>query len=155
MQITEKQLFDKIENLTKTVKQEFRKKGIVLPSRDRSGNIHIGSYTAVKDNNAWYVKDRRGAAVAGPLNLAQTAIVIANDLALGRLVDYDLVNNDRWYGFKAFDEYAAKIHADKALKNHDADRAGYNLELATIAGEKKNYYRKSIDSRFSKLCRLI
>lgn len=151
----ENQLFDKIEKLTISIDREFKFKGVVLPCRDQMGNIHIGNFIVSKKDNVWYVKNDQDKIIVGPLNLGKTAIIIANDLALGRSLDYDLVNKDKWYGFKEFDEFTAKIHANKARKKYDANQEVHNLELAKIASMKKKFYKESIDSRFNNLCKLI
>jgi hypothetical protein len=154
MPTNKKQIFDNIATLTKSIKQEFKKKGVVVPSLDANGDTRIGAYTIVKVDNAYQIKDSRNHVIAGPVNLAQTAILIANDLALGRWPDHDLINNDKWYGFKSFDEQSAKYLAERAAKQHDVDRQDLSLSKAEIAHQQKLYYKRSIVSRFTKLCNL-
>jgi len=151
---TEKHLFEKFEKLAHAVKQEFKSKGMIIPSRRRDGVIQIGEYFISKKDPFYFIKNTRGIIVAGPLNLAQTAIIVANDLALGRWADTKLMDTDRWYGFKAFEEQVAQARADKAYKDKDADRGDLSLSKAVTAGERKVFYKKSIDSRFDKLYKL-
>lgn len=153
MPITEKHLFEKFTKLANAVRQDFKQKGIVLPSQQRDGSIQIGTYNIKKNNSAYYIKDKNNHTVVGPLNLAQTAVVVANDLALGRWPDQTIINSDRWYGYKAFDEQSALYIAESARKQ-DADRADFSLYRAAIAAEQKQTYKKTIDSRFNKLCKL-
>lgn len=154
MPITEKHLFEKFTKLANAVRQDFKQKGIVLPSQQRDGSIQIGTYNIKKADSAYYIRDKNNHTVVGPLNLAQTAVVIANDMALGRWPDQTLINTDRWYGYKAFAEQAALHIAESAGKKQDADRADFNLYKASIAAEQKLTYKKTIDSRFNKLCKL-
>jgi hypothetical protein len=154
MPITEKHLFEKFTKLANAVRQDFKRKGIVLPSQQRDGSIQIGTYNIKKTDSAYYVRDRNNHIVAGPLNLAQTAVVVANDLALGRWPDHKLIDDDRWYGYKAFAEQSALYIAETAGKRKDADRADFSLYRAAIAAEQKLTYKKTIDSRFNKLCKL-
>lgn len=147
-------LYKKIENLASTVKQDFKKKGVVIPQRLKDGSIQLGEYLIVKEHGVYYVKHKRGVRIEGPLNLAQTAVILANDLALGKMADSNLLNNDRWYGFKDFDETTFKHHAANALKRKDVDKADYQLGRAKIAHEQKMSYKKPIDSRFAKLSKL-
>jgi hypothetical protein len=88
------------------------------------------------------------------LNLPQTAVVTANDLAMGRWPDVKIIDCDKWYGFKAFEEQVANNLAEKARKLHDMDRVDFSLYEAAIAAGRKEQYKKSIDARFNKLCKL-
>jgi hypothetical protein len=154
MPITEKHLFEKFTKLANAVRQDFKRKGIVLPSQQKDGSIQIGTYNIKKKDSAYYVRDRNNHIVVGPLNLAQTAVVVANDLALGRWPDHTLIDHDRWYGYKAFAEQAALHIAESASKKQDVDRADFSLYKAAIAASEKLTYKKNIDSRFNKLCKL-
>ena len=154
MPIKETHLFEQFEKLAKNVKTDFKKKGLVVPTQHKDGTIQIGPYFIKKANDGYYVTGKTGDAVVGPLNLAQTAIVVANDLALGRLPDATLLDNDTWYGYKAFAEERATTVAERARKDKDPDRADFSLYKAAIASEQKLRYKKAIDSRFNKLYRL-
>jgi len=154
MQITEKNLFEQFQKLAKSVKQDFAKKGIAVPARRKDGSIQVGQFVIVKEHNAYYIKNSNNSVIEGPLNLAQTAVVIANDLALGRWPDTGLIRNDQWYGYKAFEEQVANNIADLASKKKDADRADFSRYEAGIALSQKLQYKKSIDARFNKLCKL-
>jgi hypothetical protein len=154
MPLTEKNLFEKFEKLAKNVKQDFRNKGLIIPSQKKDGSIQVGIFLIKKKHSAYYIHGLNNQVVVGPLNLAQTAVVIANDLALGRWPDNTLMHNDQWYGYKAFAEAAALNSAENARKNKDADRADFSMYKAAVANEQKLQYKKSIDSRFNKLCKL-
>ena len=154
MQITEKNLFDKFQKLARHVKQDFAKKGLVIPARLKDGSIQVGPYIIVKKDNAYYINNKHNEPVVGPVNLAQTAVVVANDLALGRWPDITIMNNDKWYGYKAFEEQVANNIAEQARKKKDIDRADFSLYEASVALAQKLNYKKSIDARFNKLCKL-
>jgi hypothetical protein len=154
MTVLDQHLFERIEDLATTVKQEFKRKGFVIPSQHKDGSVQVGKYVIVKRNDAYYIDDNRGREVVGPLNLARTAILVANELALGRYIDDELITKDRWYGFKAFDERVASTKAAQAINRDDLDRADFNLTRAQIAREHKLSYKKDIDSRFAKLRKL-
>lgn len=154
MQTTKKNLFDKVAKLARTVKQDFKEKGLVVPVRLPNGNIQVGDFVIVKSKHQYFVRDKKDQNLVGPLNLAQTAAVIANDLALGRQVDLVLVRNDAWYGYRDFDEQVAINIAEHARKDKDYDRADFSQYKAQIAQEQKLQYKKSIELRYSKLCKL-
>ena len=154
MQTTKKNLFDKVAKLARVVKQDFKEKGLVVPVRLSNGNIQVGDFVIVKSNHQYFVRDKKDQNLVGPLNLAQTAAVIANDLALGRHIDLVLVRNDAWYGYREFDEQVAINIAEHARKDRDYDRADLSQYKAQIAQEQKLQYKKSIELRYSKLCKL-
>ena len=154
MPTTENQLFEKFKKLANAVRQDFKRKGVVPPSQKKDGSIQIGTYNIKKQNSVYYIKDRNDNIVVGPLNLAQTAVLVANDLALGRWPDHKLIDSDRWYGYKVFAEESALHIASSARKKQDVDRADFNLYKASIAASEKLTYKKTIDSRFNKLCKL-
>ena len=151
---TSAQLLDSVEKLAKTVKQEFKQKGIVIPSRDRQGNVVIGKYTVVKHRGFYSITNARGTEVIKHINLAETAAVIANDLALGRWADTALLNSDKQYGWKSFEEQNAKYVAEVAIKNKDYNKAELCLEKAQTAFNQMAFHKKTIDSRFNKLRKL-
>ena len=154
MPITEKHLFDQFSKLAKKVKQDFKNKGLVVPVQKKDGSIQIGDYTILRQNHSFYIANKHGQSIVGPLNLAQTAVVTANDLALGRWPDVKIIDCDKWYGYKAFEEQVATNLAEKARKQQDLDRADFSLYEASVAASRKAYYKKSIDARFNKLCNL-
>jgi hypothetical protein len=154
MPIKEKHLFEQFEKLAKTVKTDFKKKGLVVPVQHKDGTIQIGVFTIKKKDSAYYIIGKNNSVVSGPLNLAQTAIVVANDLALGRWPDPTLIDNDTWYGYKAFAEESAKSVAERARRDKDPDRADLSLYKAGVASEQKLQYKKAIDQRYNKLCKL-
>jgi hypothetical protein len=147
-------LFEKFEKLAKAVKQDFKNKGLVIPKQNKDGSVQIGDYTIIKRGLAYVVNNSRGHTVVGPVNLAQTAIISANDLALGRWADDQIIDKDKWYGYKAFEEQASQARAERAYKDKDSDRGDLSLYKAVVASEQKLFYKKSIDSRFDKLCKL-
>jgi hypothetical protein len=154
MQTPEKHLFEKISKLAKTIKNDFKNKGIIIPIQNNDGTIQIGTYTINKFRSLFYIKDKTNETILGPLNLAQSAIVIANDLALGKKIDKIILNNDKWYGYKAFDEASANNIVVHACKENDYDKVDLISYKAFIAAEQKRQYKKTIDSRFNKLYRL-
>lgn len=154
MQETQKNLFEQFTKLARTVKQDFKNKGLVVPSRTAGGDIQIGNYVIFKKDQRFYIRNKDKVIVAGPLNLAQTAVVIANDLALGRMLDKKLINDDAWYGYKEFDELVATNIAEHAQLENDVEKAEFNQYKAMEAKQRKLEYKKNIDARYNKLCKL-
>lgn len=153
MQANQKNLFEQFSKLARNVKQDFKTKGLIVPSRAANGEIQVGDFTIFKRDHRYYVRNNKET-VAGPLNLAQTAVLVANDLALGKHIDTVLVRNDTWYGYREFDERVANNIVEQALKEKDYDRADLSRYKAILAQEQKLQYKKSIESRYNKLYRL-
>jgi hypothetical protein len=154
MKKTPTQLFNSVEKIAHKVKQEFKEQGIIIPSRDKKGNVVIGRFTVAKRKTAYYIVNQTGVDVVGPINLVETAVVIANDMALGRLADSNLLNSDRWYGWKSFEAQNSKTVAEIASKKKDYDRAEINAYRAEKAQNLVLHYKQIIDSRFNKLRKL-
>lgn len=154
MKKIQENLFKNVEKIAKTVKQDFVSKGVVPPTRDAKGNVVIGKYTIKRRKDGYHIEDRRGIDVTGAINLAETAAVIANDLALGRWLDQTLINEDRWYGYKTFEEEQALQVCEHRRKKNDHDLADISLYKAQVAGRRRIKHKKVIDDRFDKLRKL-
>lgn len=103
MKLTKKQLFHKVEDIAKQVKSDLRKKGYVIPIKERNGTINLDGVRVRKIKETFYsVYDRQDRAVIENLNSLQTAIVLANRLALNKSIDDLLVEADRQFGFQSF-----------------------------------------------------
>ena len=148
-------LFEKIERLAETVKKDFRKKGLAIPTKRTDGAVQIGDFLITKHDSAFWISNIKGYSVAGPINLAQTAAVLANDLALGANLDLKLLNSDKWYGFKSFDLQACKIHIENAKKKKDFDRVDLNQSKIDAVNLQMLEYKRPIDIRFAKLRSLV
>jgi hypothetical protein len=110
-------LFQKVESLAKTVISDFQRRGYVIPIEQKNGTIKFNSYVVGKNSNGFYrVSDTRNNMYPDNLNLVQTAALIANDLALGKILDTAIINIDKTYGYKLFDEQVYETAA-KRKKN--------------------------------------
>ena len=148
-------LIKKILHVSNEVKEEFRKKGVAIPTINDNGSISLGYYTVTKNSNGFYnVLDYSGEVVVSQLNLAQTAAMVANNLALGKFVDSELVDKDRRYGYALFEEDQAKRSLAKSSKK---DLSYFDLMLTKhmIAKAKKELYKSEIVKSFEKLRNLV
>ena len=104
MKITSEKLYQKIQELAKKVKNDFRRKGLIIPTRNNKYSIRIGNYLIKRKENEFYaVVSVDGEVMADQLNLPQTAALIANQLALKQQFDKGLVEVDREYGYACFE----------------------------------------------------
>lgn len=148
-------VFKKIENLAKIVKADLRKKGLVVPVENNDGSVTVDAYTIVKKVTGFYaIVDRFSEVVVDDINLPQTAAVLANNLALGKWLDSDLLRQDKIYGYKLFEEQLLNNHGSTNLKKLDYDKAEVNFTKAKIARYKKMNAKEAVLKSFDKLRRM-
>lgn len=146
-------IYNKIQQLSFEVKQELRKKGIVAPVKNKDGSISIGYYRVVKTTDGYSVLDHYGDVVEQGLNLPQSAVLLANGLALGKYKDTTIVDNDRRYGYAVFEEELnTKLKSKKKLSLVHYDVA---IAKAAEARSRKEYYKKDLLNKYQKLMQLV
>ena len=144
-------LYKKIVQVSTQVKMDLRRKGIVVPVENRDGSVTVGSYLIVKDSEGFYsILDRDNDIVVDQINLPQTAVVVANNLALGHYKDIKLINADKNYGYAAFDEM---LHMRAVEKSNKRSLEYFDVQLTKgmLARAKKESYRSDIVRSFEKL----
>lgn len=140
-------LYQKIVFISNEVKQNFYKNGIVIPVKNKDNSIILGNYTIVKDNDGFFnIKNYCNEIVVEKINLPQTAILLANGLALGKFLDETLLQKDKKYGYAFFEETLYK----NKKKNIDLVLAKYSQAKA-----KREYYKRDIDRSFEKLRKFV
>jgi hypothetical protein len=129
------------------------KKGLVPPSQNKDGTVSIGVFKIVKDSSGYTIYDRYNDIVVDHINLPQTAILVANGLALGKFKDTTVINNDKQYGYALFDEEAHKKVANS--KRSSIEHYDVMSVKAGIAKEKKEFYKKDLLERYRKLVKYV
>lgn len=143
-------IYRKLELLSDQVKGQLKKKGIVVPLKNDDESISLGHYTIVKRDNFYIILDYAGEVVVDKINLPQSAILIANNLALGKLLDNNTLNLDRCYGYAEFEEQLHLRMAEKNLKK-DIDRADVLFAKSKVNHDKKVLAKHKIFKSFEKL----
>lgn len=144
------QLYKKLKQVSIRVKEDLRRKGIVIPVKNIDETISIGYYTVKKIENHYQILDHSGDIILDKINLPQSAIVLANNLALGKFIDTDLLSKDRQYGYAVFEEELHRRYASKNLKTN-IDRADLCYTKSAVSKSKKEKYRQDIVKTFEKL----
>ena len=144
-------LFIKIQQLKTEVKQDLRRKGLIVPTQNKNGSIGIGWYTIVKNPKGYDILDFDNEVIQGGINLPQTAILIANKLALGYHRDSDLIETDRKYGFADFEEQLYK----RIMANQLSEKFLIYLTKRDLAQHKKKMFKQDILRSFEKLVKLV
>jgi hypothetical protein len=148
-------LYKKMVKLSDEVKRQLLKKGIVIPAKNADGSVNIGYFKIIKNDEGFYaiINSQREVIVDG-INLPQTAVIVANGLALGKFKDSEVINHDKRYGYALFEETRHK----QALENSNKKSLEY-FDLAmtkySIARAKKEYHKKDVVRSFQKLIKLV
>jgi hypothetical protein len=149
MMINAEKLYKAMDLLTHDVVASLRRRGIVIPKICEDGSVKIGRFNIVKDEHGQYeIKDQEGACLHRGINLPQTAIVLANDLALGRWEDQRLIAADVKYGYADFEEH---LHTHNYTKAKDRVKSGVSLAKISASRGKKTQLKKIVMDRFDKL----
>ena len=130
-------LFEDVKYLATKVRSDLKGRGFVVPAKNKDGSVLVGEYRSVKKDDGFYIA-KGPTAFLGPINLPESAIVLANNLALG----------------KRFDEEASLHGARICEKRKDPDRADLLYNKAEIAKHQKNQYKSSILNVYNQLKRL-
>jgi hypothetical protein len=144
-------VFLKFEIVAKTVIDDLRSRGFIVPIEQNNGSLKFDNILVEKspdstyrvrhaDNNFFYVEN---------LNLPQTAVLIANDIALGKIIDNKLIDMDAEYGYKLFDQ-EVYLSAAKRKKNTLDQEIFYQTRLE-ISKVKKQEIKSRILRAFKKL----
>jgi len=149
------ELYKKLIKVSTEVKQDFRRKGLVIPVENKDGSITLDNFTITKDSDGFYViLNRSGNAIVDQINLPHTAILLANGLALGKFLDDALLKEDQNYGYALFDELvherAVRLSKKKSLEHFEV-----MMGKCTVARAKKEQCRITINKSFEKLRKLV
>jgi hypothetical protein len=155
MRITAEELYKKFVEVSAEVREDFRCRGLVLPVSNKDGTISVGPYRIVKDRNDLYtIVDSKNRVEIDGINLPQTAIIMANDLALRKFLDRSIIKRDQEYGYALFKEQLYR-RALQRSKNQPIDRYDLMAAKNLINREKKERCRRDIEHSFEKLTKIL
>jgi len=150
----QREIYSRLNDLSRAVKEQLRKKGVVVPSKTKEGDIKVGYYNITKRDGFYTITDYADQVVVEKINLPQSAALLANKLALGKYLDTDILNADRRYGHALFEQTLQEKIAKNKLKIKEYDVASLLLNKAGINKLKKEYYRNIVVSGFEKLIKV-
>ena len=92
MKLSPTDVYSKIEQLSRDAKSKLLQQGVVVPIKGKDGIIKVGNYSIKRKKDGFYcIMDFEREIIVDRINLPQTAAVIANQLALGKLTDDKLL----------------------------------------------------------------
>lgn len=148
-------ILQELNSIKIIVEKELKKKGYVPAKRKEDGTIRIGNFSIIKEQDGSYaVLDSNNNIIACRINLPHSAAIFANNLALGRWTDREILDIDRRYGHYSFDEQLSKFHFSKNFHSKNYDKAEIMNEKYRTARLKKNFYKNKILTGFDKLIKI-
>lgn len=151
MKNVDKLVYEKLETLSLKLESQLKNRGILVPFKTDDGVIYVGNYLIVKEESYFNIYNRYREKIVDKINLPQTAAILANNLALGKILDINLLNLDRYYGYAEFEEKLNKLQANQ-VKNID------RLEMFAIKSHNKKYKKElckqQIEKQFKKLLQM-
>ena len=147
-------IFNKMVKLSDNVKQNLKNKGIVVPAENADGSISIGVFKIIKQDGYYSVLDKHNEQIVSGINLPQTAVIIANNLALGKFKDDKLIETDQRYGYALFDELLHKQAVERSNKK-SLEYFDLMMTKCLIARAKKENYKQDLIQSYQKLIRLV
>lgn len=142
-------IFHKVEIVAKQVLKDLKNKGHVVPTSEANGTIRFENFIVKKNNDLYTITGKNNQIIADNINLPHTAAVLANGLALGKIVDSDLIKLDREYGYRQFDEDV--FLAAKKRKKNSLDQILFYQTKYEINKLKKDAVKNRILESFRKL----
>lgn len=134
-------VYNRLQKITEEVRKKLARKGIAIPVKNQNGTISLGYFTVCKQNGYYTILDYANLPVVEKINLPQTAIILANNLALGRFLDNNILNVDRNYGYAEFEE---RLNLKLAAKSKN------NKDLRIIKGHEKRIKKESLKREITK-----
>ncbi len=147
------QIYKNLKIISEKVKDSLRNRGVAIPTENPDGSVTIGNYLICKTGGFYQIKTHTGQVVEDCINLPQTAIIVANGLALGKFTNQTALHLDQQYGYAVFEEELHKTRSEKTA-SLDYDRSELLLTRSGINHQKKLKYRRAIDKSFEKLLRI-
>lgn len=153
MKIPVEKIYQKFKDLARKTRDDFRRKGLVIPIKKEDGSVKVGEYLIKRKKNDFYiVVSVDGEVMADHLNLPQTAAIVANHLALKNYLDTKIIELDREYGYSYFEYQLYQRAQDRASK--DLDYFDIKMSKFENSGEKADFYKQQILLQFDKLKKL-
>jgi len=143
-------LFNKVERVAKTVIDSLKKKGYVVPSSMSNNRVNFDGYIVGRDREGYYyISNSNRDMLIDKINLPQTAAVVANNLALGRNNIENLLDQDKYFGFRDFDTLIFKRAMDR--NKQDIDQYAYWQTRYNTARQQAKSHKIAIVNSFEKL----
>lgn len=145
------QVLEKLQAVKGAVKKSLREKGVVVPVKTSHG-IKLDDFEIVEDATGFSVLDKFKEKQYSKLYFVQTAVVIANALALNRQVKREWVIHDAIAGSADFD---LKVF-DKRYQSSVKKKDGFGIDFySTRIFETRLKFKTHMEELNSAYSRLV
>jgi hypothetical protein len=143
------QLYHNLVSMTKLTQEQFIKQGQVVPTKTSSGHVRLGSYVIIQKHDQYEIYNLNGQKLYDGICLPETAILVANALALGNVPNYQILTQDNRYGFAIFDQK----NLSRLIKYANTpDRLKILEDKLEWAEHKARESRQYVQKQFENIC---
>jgi hypothetical protein len=134
------------------VKTALRKNGVVAPIKTSRG-IKLEDYEIVLENNIYKIYNRWGEVEVHSINYLQTAVLLANSMALKKTPKINILSEDMQAGSAEFDCKLFEHRFKKSLRDNDVfGIQHYSVRLAETKRKYKQHF-STIENQYQRLLR--
>lgn len=145
--IKEDQVLQKLQSLKNVVKDSLRKKGVVVPVKTKRG-LKLDNYEIVLEDAGYVIYDKFQDKVYKNLYYQQTAVLLANAMALGRTIKNEWIINDRTAGVADFDMQLFETRYANSAKKKDIFGMTHYHTRFTESRIKHKSYMSSLNNAY-------
>jgi hypothetical protein len=140
-----------LEHMMRHIQSSFRQQGVAIPYPVPQG-ISLDNYYIVKNRDAFYtIYDSHNRVVVDQINLPETAILVANDLSVGRMINNDLLDKDTKYGYLVFKQQICNRSIGNCKKTGNLDKMELMIMHSQAAFQKAKNIRMIINKQYKNL----
>lgn len=148
--IKEDQVLQKLQSLKNVVKKSLREKGVIVPVRTSRG-LKLDNYEIVLEDTGYVIYDKFQDKIYFNLYYLQTAVLLANALALGRTIKNEWIINDRTAGVADFDMHLFETRYASSVKRKDIFGMQHYHTRFTESKIKHKAYMNSLNNSYLSL----
>lgn len=148
--IKEEHVLQKLQSLKNAVKISLRKKGVVVPIKTKTG-LKLDDYEIVLEQSGYTIYDKFRDSVYKNLYYLQTAVLVANALALRKEVKNDWIIDDRTAGVADFDMKLFEYRYTSSVKKKDMFGIQHYHTRFTESKLKHTSYINSLNNSYFRL----
>jgi hypothetical protein len=150
--MNQKELVNRLCKVKDEVKTALRKNGVVAPIKTSRG-VKLDDYEIVLENNTYKIYNRWGEIEVHSINYLQSAILMANNMALKKTPKIDILSEDMQAGSAEFDSKVFEHRFKKSLNESDVfGIQHYSVRLAETRRKYKQHF-STIENQYQRLLR--
>lgn len=148
--MNENELLNRLNKLKDEVKANLRKNGVVTPVKTSKG-IRLDDYEIILVKSGYQILNKWREVEVDNVNYLQTAVMVANSLALKKHIPSNIIFEDMKAGAAEFDVKIFEKRFDKSLKNKDMFGVQhYSIRLWETKNRFKSHFNE-IDKQYKRL----